>query len=217
MDIAVSDLLESDRRQRSSHSVMSRRADGLSDEQLMTNLDEPQVEVALSKLYDRYSRTVYGVGLKILGDRSTAEELVQDVFLKVWRSSRTFDASRSSFSTWLYRVTRSAAIDLYRKRAHKVHPVPNGGLHVAAARDFSEDPQKMVDESWLSWRVSRALEVLDAPHREVIELAYFGGLSQRKISKRSGMPLGTVKSRTKSAFKRLRRELAVGDTLQEPI
>jgi len=183
----------------------------------MTNLDEPQVEVALSKLYDRYSRTVYGVGLKILGDRATAEELVQDVFLKMWRSSRTFDASRGSFSTWLYRVTRSAAIDLYRKRAHKVHPVPNGELHVAAARDFSEDPQKMVDESWLSWRVSRALEVLDAPHREVIELAYFGGLSQREISKRSGIPLGTVKSRTKSAFKRLRGELALEDTLQEAI
>jgi RNA polymerase sigma-70 factor, ECF subfamily len=192
---------------------MPRRADGLSDEQLMTNLDGPEVEVALSTLYDRYSRTVYGVGLKILGDRSTAEELVQDVFLKVWRSSRTYDASRSSFSTWLYRVTRSAAIDLYRKRAHKVHPVPNGELHVAAARDFSEDPQKMVDESWLSWRVSRAMEVLDAPHREVIELAYFGGLSQREISTRTGMPLGTVKSRTTSAFKSLRRELAPEDLL----
>jgi RNA polymerase sigma-70 factor (ECF subfamily) len=213
MEIAVSDLLESNRRLSRSHSVMSRRADGLSDEQLMANLDGPDVEVALSKLYDRYSRTVYGVGLKILGDRSTAEELVQDVFLKVWRSSRTFDASRSSFSTWLYRVTRSAAIDLYRKRAHKVHPVPNGGLHVAAARDFSEDPQKMVDESWLSWRVSRALEALDAPHREVIELAYFGGLSQREISKRTGMPLGTVKSRTRSAFERLREELALEDLL----
>jgi RNA polymerase sigma-70 factor, ECF subfamily len=217
MDIAVSDLLESDRRQRSSHSVMSRQADGLSDEQLMTNLDGPEVEVALSKLYDRYSRTVYGVGLNILGDRSTVEELVQDVFLKVWRSAGTFDPSRSSFSTWLYRVTRSAAIDLYRKRAHKVHPVPNGELHVAAARDFSEDPQKMVDESWLSWRVSRALEVLDAPHREVIELAYFGGFSQREISERSGMPLGTVKSRTKRAFERLRGELALEDTLQEAI
>ena len=217
MEIAVSDLLESNRRLSRSHSVMSRRADGLSDEQLMANLDGPEVEVALSKLYDRYSRTVFGVGLKILGDRSTAEELVQDVFLKVWRSSRTFDSSRSSFSTWLYRVTRSAAIDLYRKRAHKVHPVPNGELHVAAARDFTEDPQKMVDESWLSWRVSRALEVLDAPHREVIELAYFGGLSQREISERTGMPLGTVKSRTVRAFKMLRAELALEVTLQEAI
>src|SRR5215211_4627653 len=114
----------------------------LSDEQLVGRLASPEVEAALSTLYDRYGRTVFGVGLKFLGDRSLAEELVQEVFLKVWRSSRTYDASRSSFSTWLYRITRSAAIDLYRKRAHKVHPVPNGELHVAAARDFSEDPQK---------------------------------------------------------------------------
>src|SRR5215218_4717727 len=132
MDIAVSDLLESDSRQRSSHSVTSRRADGLSDEQLMTNLDGPEVEVALSKLYNRYNRTVFGVGLKILGDRSLAEELVQEVFLKVWRSSKTFDPARGSFPTWLYRVTRSAAIDLYRKRAHRVSQVSNGELHIAA-------------------------------------------------------------------------------------
>src|SRR5215208_438511 len=175
-------------RQRSPRGMIAQRVAELSDEQLMARLGGPELEAALSTLYDRYNRTVYAVGLKILGERSLAEELVQDVFLKVWRSSRTFDPSRASFSTWLYRVTRSAAIDLYRKRAHKVHPVPNGELHVAAARDFSEDPQKMVDESWLSWRVSRALEVLDAPHREVIELAYFGGLSQREISERTGMP-----------------------------
>jgi RNA polymerase sigma-70 factor (ECF subfamily) len=155
--------------------------------------------------------------LKILGDRSLAEELVQEVFLKVWRSSRTFDASRGSFSTWLYRVTRSCAFDLYRKRAHKVHPVPNGELHIAAVRDLSEGPQQIVDESWLSWRVSRALEVLDAAHREVIELAYFGGLSQREISERTGMPLGTVKSRTARAFKSLRTELALEDTSREAI
>src|SRR5215217_7655295 len=193
MDIAVSDLLESDSRQRSPHSVMSRRADGLSDEQLMTNLDGPEVEGAISTLYDRYSRTVFGVGFKILGDRSLAEELVQEVFLKVWRSARTFDPSRGSFSTWLYRVTRSCALDLYRrKRAHKVRHVSNGAPHIAAARDSSDGPQEIVDESWLSWRVSMALEVLDAPHREVIDLAYFGGLSQREISERTGVPLGTV-------------------------
>jgi RNA polymerase sigma-70 factor, ECF subfamily len=187
--------------------MMPQRADEISDEQYMARLAGPEVEAALSKLYDRYSPTVYGAGLKILGERSLAEELVQDVFLKVWRSSRTFDASRGSFSTWLYRVTRSVAIDLYRKRAHKVHPVPEGESYLATARDPSEGPQEVVDESWLSWRVSRALEVLDAAQREVIELAYFGGLSQREISERSGVPLGTVKSRTASAFRQLREEL----------
>ena len=196
--------------------VVQRSAE-LSDEQLMARLGGPELDAALSTLYDRYSRTVYGVGLKILGERSLAEELVQDVFLKVWRSSHTFDPSRASFSTWLYRVTRSAAIDLHRKRAHKVHLIADGESHVLAARDLSATPQEVVDESWLSWRVSRALEALDEPHREVIELAYFGGLSQKEISERTGVPLGTVKSRTASAFKSLRGELAVGDTPREAI
>jgi len=218
MDVAVSGLLGCDRcDRRSSHFVTSRRAYESSDEQLMTNLDGPEVEVALSKLYDRYSRTVFGVGLKILSDRSMAEELVQEVFLKVWRSSNTFDRARSSFSTWLYRVTRSVALDLYRKRAHRIRQVSDGQLHIAAERDFSAGPQELVDGSWLSWRVSRVLEERDAPHREVIELAYFSGLSQREISERTGVPLGTVKTRTASAYKSLRRELAVQGTSREAI
>ena len=195
--------------------MTSQRADKLSDEQCMTRLNGPEVEVALSTLYDRYSRTVYGVGLKILGDRSSAEELVQDVFLKVWRSSSTFDPSRGSFSTWLYRVTRSCALDLYRKRASRVRQVPDGDPHIAAIKDTSDGPQEVVDESWLSWRVSRALEVLEGPHREVIELAYFRGLSQREISEHTGMPIGTVKTRTASAFRSLRGELAIQDTSRE--
>jgi RNA polymerase sigma-70 factor, ECF subfamily len=217
MDVAAGDILESDGIRRGQRSVASQRADELTDEQCMTRLSGPEVEAALSALYDRYSRTVYGVGLKILGNRTLAEELVQDVFLKVWRSAGTFDSSRGSFSTWLYRVTRSAAIDLYRKRASRVRQVPDGSTHISAATDSSAGPQEVVDESWLSWRVARALEVLDAPHREVIELAYFGGLSQREVSERTGVPLGTVKTRTASAFRILRRELAVGDTSQEAI
>jgi RNA polymerase sigma-70 factor, ECF subfamily len=217
MGTAADDILESEKRLRSSRSVTPQRADEISDEQLMSRLGGPGVETAISTLYDRYSRTVFGVGLKILGDRSSAEELVQDVFLKVWRSASTFDPSRGSFSTWLYRVTRSCALDLYRKRAHKVHPVPEGESYLATARDSSAGPQEVVDESWLSWRVSRALEVLDAPHREVIELAYFRGLSQREVSERTGLPLGTVKSRTASAFKKLRGELAIQDTSREAL
>ena len=204
-------------RQRAPHRTLSHRVDELSDERLMSYLSGPGVEAAFSALYDRYGSTVFGVGLKILGDRSMAEELVQEVFLKVWRSSGTFDPSRGSFSTWLYRVTRSVALDLYRKRAHRVRPVSDGALHIATARDSSAGPQEIVDESWLSWRVSRALEVLDAPHREVIDLAYFGGLSQREISERTGVPLGTVKTRTASAYKSLRKELVVQDTSREAI
>jgi RNA polymerase sigma-70 factor, ECF subfamily len=183
----------------------------------VARLDGSEVEAAIAALYDRYSRTVFGVGLKMLGDRSSAEELAQEVFLKVWRSSGTFDPARGSFSTWLYRVTRSAALDLYRKRARRVSRVSNGEAQIATVRDPSDGPQEIVDESWLSWRVSRALGALDPAHREVIDLAYFGGLSQREISLRTGIPLGTVKSRTAKAFQRLRKELAFADSLQDPV
>jgi|SRR5215210_2630769 RNA polymerase sigma-70 factor (ECF subfamily) len=215
MGFATRDILND--RQRSPGHEMTQRADEPSDEQLMTDLDGAGVEAALSKLYDRYSRTVFGVGLKILGDRSMAEELVQEVFLKVWRSARNFDSSRGSFSTWLYRVTRSVALDLYRKRAHRLRSVPDGDLYLVSARDSSAGPQEVVDESWLSWRVSRALEMLDAPHREMIELAYFADLSQREISERTGVPLGTVKTRTARAYRSLRKELAVQGTSREAI
>jgi RNA polymerase sigma-70 factor (ECF subfamily) len=137
------------------------------------------------------------------------------VFLKVWRSSCTFDSSRASFSTWLYRVTRSVALDLHRKRARRIRPVSDENSQMTATRDSSPGPQEIVDDSWLSWRVSRALEELDATQREVIELAYFQGLSQREISQRTGVPIGTIKTRTRRALKGLRNGLVDLDTSRE--
>jgi RNA polymerase sigma-70 factor, ECF subfamily len=211
MSVTAGDVLEGERDSWRLRPVTSGQMDALSDEQLMTRLEGPEVEAAIARLYNRYARTVFGVGLKMLGDRSLAEELTQEVFLKVWRSSGTFDPARGGFSTWLFRVTRSVALDLHRRRARRIRPVPEGDTHLAAVRDDSAGPQEIVDEAWLSWRVSRALDVLEAPYREVIELAYFGGFSQREISVRTGIPLGTVKTRTARAFRRLREELALAD------
>ena len=207
MGIATRSIIGPDSKVRSLLSVMPERADEQSDEKLMDLLSGPEVEEALSTLYERYSRTIFGVGLKLLGDRSLAEEVVQEVFLRVWRSSHTFDPSRASFSTWLYRVTRNVTLDLYRSRARRFTAVPEGEPYIAATRDSSPGPQEIVDDSWLSWQISRALEGLSAPHREVIELAYFRGLSQREISRQTGLPLGTVKTRTSGALKRLREGL----------
>jgi RNA polymerase sigma-70 factor, ECF subfamily len=153
--------------------------------------------------------------LKFLGDRSLAEEVVQEVFLRVWRSSHTFEPSKGSFSTWLYRVTRNVALDLYRKRSRRIRPVSDGETQIAASRDSSAGPQETVDDSWLSWRLSRVLEGLDPAHREVIELAYFQGCSQREISEQTGLPLGTIKSRTSSALRRLREALVGQHDLQK--
>jgi RNA polymerase sigma-70 factor (ECF subfamily) len=86
---------------------------------------------------------------------------------------------------------------------------------MTATRDSSPGPQEIVDDSWLSWRVSRALEELDATQREVIELAYFQGLSQREMSQRTGVPIGTIKTRTRRALKGLRNGLVDLDTSRE--
>src|SRR3954453_12628591 len=137
MSVTAGDVLWGGRKTGGMRPVTSGQMDALSDEQLMTRLAGPEVEAALARLYDRYGRTVFGVGLKMLGDRSLAEELTQEVFLKVWRSSGTFDPARGGFSTWLFRVTRSTALDLHRKRARRVHPVPEGDSQILAARDDS--------------------------------------------------------------------------------
>jgi RNA polymerase sigma-70 factor (ECF subfamily) len=211
MSIAPSSIISEGKRVRRLRPVVTRRADELSDRQLMEQVAGARPEAALSTLYDRYSRTVFGIGLKRLGDRSLAEEVVQEVFLKVWRSSHTFDPSRGSFSTWLYRVTRSVALDLHRKRVRRINSVSDGNAQMATTPDPSPGPQESVDDSWLSWRVSRALERLSAAHQEVIELAYFQGLTQTEISKQTGIPLGTVKTRTSSALRHLRQGLRALD------
>jgi RNA polymerase sigma-70 factor, ECF subfamily len=153
-------------------------------------------ERALSELYDRYSRPVYATGVRLLGDASLAEELVQDAFTNVWRGAETFKSERASFSTWLYRIARNRAVDLNRKR--RVRPVSVGEDPLRAV-PAGPEPEASVD----GWDVAWALSRIPEKHREVLTLAYFEGLTQREISRRTGVPLGTIKSRTTAAMKRL--------------
>jgi RNA polymerase sigma-70 factor, ECF subfamily len=157
-------------------------------------------ERALSELYDRYSRPVYATGVRLLGDASLAEELVQDAFTNVWRKAKSFESERASFSTWLYRIARNRAVDLDRKR--RVRPVSVGEDPLRAVAGGPE-PEAGVD----GWDVARALSRIPDEHREVLTLAYFEGLTQREISRRTGVPLGTIKSRTTAALKRLHRTM----------
>src|ERR671913_1195335 len=155
---------------------------------------------ALSELYDRYSRPVYATGIRLLGDAHLAEELVQDAFTNVWRRALSFDASRASVATCLYRITRNRAVDLNRRR--QVRPL-SVGEEPLRNESGGPEPEGGVD----GWDVARALSRIPHEHREVLTLAYFEGLSQREISRRTGVPLGTIKSRTTAALKRLHRSL----------
>ncbi|HEX2741422.1 MAG TPA: sigma-70 family RNA polymerase sigma factor [Rubrobacter sp.] len=157
-------------------------------------------ERALSGLYDRYAGLVYGTGMRYLGDRGTAEELVQDVFTSVWRNAAGFDPARASFATWVFRITRNRATDLIRRRRARVRTVEGELLFEPGETDPSGGLSRNFD-------VAAALSRLSEVHREVLVLAYFHGYSQREISERTGTPLGTVKSRTTAALRALRESM----------
>jgi RNA polymerase sigma-70 factor (ECF subfamily) len=172
----------------------------VADEVLVRRLAQSGDERALSELYDRYAGLVYGAGVRYLGDRALAEDLVQDVFTAVWRGAVGFDPSRARFATWLYRITRNRATDLIRRRRARVRTV--GGE--VRPEPGEEDPAGELSQSF---DVASALSRLSPTHREVLILAYFHGLSQSEISRRTNTPLGTVKSRTTAALRALRESM----------
>jgi RNA polymerase sigma-70 factor, ECF subfamily len=169
------------------------------DEDLMRWVAEGD-DQALSELYDRYSRPVYATAVRLLADASLAEELVQETFTSVWRRAKSFQSERASFSTWLYHITRNRAVDLDRRR--RVRPLSVGDEPLQAVPGGPE-PEAGVD----GWDLARGLSRIPDEHREVLTLAYFEGLSQSEISRRTGVPLGTIKSRTTAALKRLHRTM----------
>ena len=175
---------------------------GNEDERLVERVAQGD-DGAFSELYGRYSPLVYGTGIRYLGDRGAAEDLVQDVFVAVWRNAGRFDPSKASFATWLYRIARNRAMDLIRRRRVR-------------SRKLFESFEEASEEDH-SIAVLRGFELFDAlarlspEHREVMMLSYFEGLSQREISEQTGLPLGTVKSRATAALRVLRNVMPAED------
>jgi RNA polymerase sigma-70 factor, ECF subfamily len=151
---------------------------------------------AFEELHGRYARAVLGLALRRLGDRGRAEDATQEAFVAIWRSARTYNPDRGRGGAWLYAVARNAITDGLRRT-----PEPVGELVDGPGRE--PDPADEAESSWTAWRVHRALEVLPRHERPVIELAYWNGLSQSEIAERLDIPLGTVKTRTRSALSRL--------------
>src|SRR3989441_5142944 len=158
---------------------------------------------AFEALYRRYSRPVFGLALRRLGDRMRAEDATQETFAAIWRSARTYKPDRGAGAPWLYAVARNAIVDRSRGRTE-----PPGEAPETAAED--PGPEERAEASYVSWRVHRALEDLPENERDVIELAYYGGLSQSEVADFLGIPLGTVKTRTRSGLGRL-ADLLEGD------
>jgi RNA polymerase sigma-70 factor, ECF subfamily len=151
---------------------------------------------AFETLYRRYARPVFGLALRRLGDRMRAEDAVQETFAAVWRSARTYRADRGAGAPWLYAVARNAIVDRSRSKTDLPGEVPD-------APAPEPGPDERAEKSYVSWRVHRALEELPPNERDVIELAYYGGLSQSEVADFLNIPLGTVKTRTRSGLGRL--------------
>jgi RNA polymerase sigma-70 factor (ECF subfamily) len=164
---------------------------------------------AVSALYDRYGATVYGLALRVLGQPDLAEEVVQDVFAQVWREAARYDARRSTVAGWIVMLTRTRAID--RLRARQARPDLAAAVDpVEAAPIPSADrsPETSTLEAEDTRLVRRALARLPDQFRSLIELAYYEGLTHTEIAARTGIPLGTVKTRLRSAMGTLRSALA---------
>ena len=170
---------------------------GGKDESLVWRVAQKDEE-AVSVLYERYGGLIYAMGKKWLGDSSLAEDLVQDVFISVWRNARSFDPSRARFATWIHRIARNRATDLDRKRQARPRVVAgNETLTLIATDDSTRNSAGGLD-------VAEALFRLSPELREVLILAYCRGLTQREIAQATDTPLGTTKKRITTALKTMR-------------
>jgi RNA polymerase sigma-70 factor (ECF subfamily) len=166
-----------------------------SDAELLLRVAERDRD-AFELLYRRYVRSVFGLALRRLRDRQRAEDAVQETFAAVWRSARSYRPERGAAAPWLYAVARNAIVDRLRARSEPPGDVPD-------TPSADPGPPDRAESSFVAWRVHRALEELPEKEREVLELAYWSELSQSEVAEYLHIPLGTVKTRTRSGLTRL--------------
>jgi RNA polymerase sigma-70 factor, ECF subfamily len=182
-------------------SILAVAADTRADAELI-GLVAAGDSAAFEELHRRYARSVLGIALRRIGDRGRAEDATQDTFASLWRSAARYDPAKGTATAWLYTVARNAIVDGLRRTPD---PTVDDPPEVAAS---DPGPPDVAEREWVSWRVHRALESLPADERTLVELAYWSGLSQSEIAEYLGIPLGTVKTRTRAALRRLAGELA---------
>jgi RNA polymerase sigma-70 factor (ECF subfamily) len=156
---------------------------------------------AMTALYDRYSSIVYSVALRVLQDTGAAEDVLQDIFMQLWRNPGAFDASRGNMVAWLAVITRNRAIDALRRRRPE-NDIED--LVVSVEHDLASE----ADRSRTMHKVRGALQAMPTPQRSALEMAYFEGLTHSEIAGKTGEPLGTIKTRIRTGLLALRKALA---------
>lgn len=170
-------------------------------------------ERAFEALYDRYADLVYSIAVRVIADPALAQDVTQEVFLRFWRTPERYDASRGRFGNWLLSVTRNRAVDEVRTRGRRrLREMAPAAVGEDPADQHAEDPLHSAQLETDRRAVRQALRALPPEQRETLELAYFGGLTQQEIALLLSQPLGTVKTRTRLAMKKLR--LALEGTIE---
>lgn len=186
--------------------VEQRPEEATRDEELIESVAEGNRR-AFEQLYDRYAPLVFGLALKMLGNREVAEEAVQEIFWRVWQRAKSFERGRS-FAPWLFGIAHNYCIDELRRRRARPQPVYEDDEHPVLSSIADEGD---VSEAALQGEQRRivinALRELPREQREALELAYFGGLTQQEIATRLGNPLGTIKTRMRLGLQKLRQIL----------
>lgn len=194
---------------------------GIQDAELMVSLVRGDA-AALTELYDRHADVIFRAAYRRLGDRQLAEEVVQDTWLTLWDRADLFDPAAGSLVAWLSTIARNRAVDRLRALARRPGALPLSAVFAAdtgedralavgqvlVSEDQSRDPQLVLDELELRGTMLHALSQIPTDERHVLELAYYGDLTQPEIAQRLGWPLGTVKTRTRRGLLRLRGVLA---------
>jgi RNA polymerase sigma-70 factor, ECF subfamily len=174
------------------------------DEALMRRILDGD-EAALGALYDRYGSLVYSVANRILRDTGAAEEVLQDIFHQIWRTAARFDFEHGSLPAWLLVIARNRSIDRLRRRGLPTTEDPAEPASMALRTDFNLEAAAAQNQ--MMAQVRKALEALPETQRHAMELAYFEGLTQTEIASRTGDPLGTVKTRLRTAVASLKKAL----------
>lgn len=162
-------------------------------------------QAAMADLYDRFQALTYGLAVRLTGDPATAQDVVQETFLGIWRTSSKFASDRATARTWILAICHHRAVDALRRR-RPASDLPDPEVSAPAAL-VEPDVWPEVSRRLDAGTVRRAIDELPEAQREVIELAYFGGLTQHEIAARTDAPLGTVKGRARLALAGLRRAL----------
>jgi RNA polymerase sigma-70 factor (ECF subfamily) len=172
---------------------------GFSDAALVARIRSGEQD-AMAELYDRYSSLVYSVALRVLADTGAAEDVLQDVFMQLWRHPASFDARRGSLGPWLAVITRHRAIDVLRKRR------PQTDLEDVAIA-IEADLEGTAERARVLAKVRGSLRGMPDNQRKALEMAFFEGMTHTEIAAKTGEPLGTVKTRIRTALLSLRKAL----------